>query len=81
MFALERTVYLVITVVSVVALMTCAVYLLVTGKGDTAILVGLFGPSGGIIYSTGRLLKMWSEALRVVYPMAAPEKEDKPDGT
>jgi hypothetical protein len=28
--------------------------------------MGLFTSSGGIIYSSGRLLKMWSEAMQLM---------------
>jgi hypothetical protein len=31
---------------------------------------GMFGSAGAITYSAGRLLRMWSDALRVLYPGA-----------
>ena len=79
MFAYERFVYLIITVVSVIALLTCAIKLLLSSsnKADVVTLLGLFGPSGGIIYSTGRLLRMWNEALRVLYPVAQSNGDSK----
>ena len=76
LFVYERMIYLGVTVVSVIVLLICAVKLMLTGESDLVTLLGLFGPSGGIIYSTGRLLRMWNEALRVLYPVARLD-EDK----
>lgn len=68
LFRLERTVYLVITIFSLFILLTCAVVLMFRNTVGTPELIGLFGSSGGITYSTGRLLKMWSEAINVLQP-------------
>src|SRR5437867_1024315 len=68
MFRMERIVYLVVTLVSVTALLTCAVMLLIKREAPYAAMFGLFGASGGITYSTGRLLRMWSDAIRILDP-------------
>jgi hypothetical protein len=63
LFRPERTVYLIITTMSLATLLASAVVLLVNKKADTVELTGLFGSSGLITYSTGRLLTMWNQAL------------------
>lgn len=68
LFKTERTVYMVITLVSVVILIGTAVMLIVRSDSQEATIavMGLFGSTGGIVYSTGRLLKMWSEAMQLI---------------
>lgn len=66
LFKLERVVYLVITCVSLVALLISACMLLYKGQSGAAELTGLFGSSGLITYTAGRLLFMWSQALRML---------------
>ena len=65
LFRLERLVYLAVTFGSVLILWTCAVWMLIDG-GRTELILGIFGGSGGILYTSGRLLRMWSDALRVL---------------
>jgi hypothetical protein len=65
-FRLERLVYLVITTLSLAILLTCAVILLVQKGAEYVVLTGLFGSSGLIAYSTGRLLVMWNQALQLI---------------
>lgn len=72
LFRLERLVYVTVTLVSVLILMSCAVIMLIRGN-DPALAIGLFGGSGGILYTSGRLLKMWSDALRLLDPAAPAE--------
>lgn len=74
LFRLERTVYLAITVSSLCVLLVCAAMLMIRTSVGTPELVGLFGSSGGITYSTGRLLRMWSEAIKVLQPTMADRK-------
>lgn len=71
LFKPERTVYLVITLSSLLVLLTCAIVLICKSAVGTAELVLLFSSSGGITYSTGRLLRMWSEAIRILQPNMA----------
>jgi hypothetical protein len=67
-FKVERTVYLIITLISVLVLIITAVSLILRSDSqeNTIAVMGLFGSSGGIVYSSGRLLKMWSEAMQLV---------------
>lgn len=67
-FKVERTVYLIITLISVLVLIITAVSLIIRSDSqeNTIAVMGLFGSSGGIVYSSGRLLKMWSEAMQLV---------------
>jgi hypothetical protein len=57
---------LVITTMSLAVLLTSAVVLLVNKSAGTIELTGLFGSSGLITYSTGRLLAMWNQALQLL---------------
>ena len=66
LFQLERMVHLGVTSLSLVMLLTCAGVLLYKGKAGPAELSGLFGSSGLITYSAGRLLYMWNEALKLL---------------
>jgi hypothetical protein len=66
LFRLERMVHLAVTVVSLAMLLASAGRLLYNGKASVPELAGLFGSSGLITYSTGRLLLMWNQALRVL---------------
>jgi len=75
LFRIERLVYLFVTLASVLALVSCAVVLLVKGKAGNAEIIGLFGSTGGITYSTGRLLRMWSDAIRILQGHTQPEQK------
>lgn len=68
LFQTERIVYLIITLISVTVLIGTAVTLIIQSpdREKTIEIMGLFGSTGGIVYSTGRLLKMWSEAMQIV---------------
>lgn len=68
LFKIERTVYMVITLISVLVLIGTAIMLLFRSESqeNTIAVTGLFGSTGGIVYSTGRLLKMWSEAMQLI---------------
>lgn len=67
LFRFERHVYLVITTVSLLMLLGSAGFLLLDGKTDRLeVMVALFGSSGLITYSLGRLLKMWDQALALL---------------
>ena len=62
-FKLERFVYLIICCVSIGMLIVVALMQLNSGKADTAMMIGLFMPTGALAYSVGRILKMWNQAL------------------
>jgi hypothetical protein len=66
LFKLERLVHLVVTSISLLMLLTSAAVLMFRGTAGPAELTGLFGSSGLITYSAGRLLFMWTQALRVL---------------
>jgi uncharacterized membrane protein len=68
LFQTERTVYLIITLVSVLVLIGTALSLIIKSESqeNTIAVMGLFGSTGGIVYSSGRLLKMWSEAMQLI---------------
>ena len=66
LFKIERMVHLGVTSISLVMLLASAGVLLFKGKAGAAELAGLFGSSGLITYSAGRLLVMWNQALRLI---------------
>jgi hypothetical protein len=66
LFRMERIVYLTITTMSLAILLTSAAVLLINKSAGTVELTGLFGSSGLITYSTGRLLAMWNQALQLL---------------
>jgi signal transduction histidine kinase len=68
LFRVERIVYLIISTVSVLILIGSFVLLLIKADSQEILIpiTGIIGSSGGIIYSSGRLLKMWSEALQLI---------------
>lgn len=68
LFKFERRVYLVVTILSLIMLMGSALSLMIKGQAGTAELTILFGSSGLITYSAGRLLYMWTEALKRLMP-------------
>ncbi len=66
LFKVERMVHLCVTTISLAMLLLSAGVLLSKGKAGPAELTGLFGSSGLITYSTGRLLVMWNQALQLL---------------
>jgi hypothetical protein len=66
LFKVERMVHLGVTSISLAMLLASAGVLLFKGKAGPAELTGLFGSSGLIAYSAGRLLVMWNQALRLL---------------
>ncbi len=71
-FRLERIVYLLVTGLALVMLLTAAVVMLVRSQADVTTLTLLFGSSGLITFSIGRVLRMWDQALRIVSGRATP---------
>ncbi|HTY11512.1 MAG TPA: hypothetical protein VMF88_10610 [Bacteroidota bacterium] len=70
MFKMERIVYLIVTIVSFCSLLGCAIYLIYSkGQEEIPSIIGMFGSSGGIAFTSGRLLKMWSDALQLLNPV------------
>lgn len=68
LFRAERLVHLAVTTLSLAMLLSVAGVLIYKGQAGTAELTGLFGSAGLITYSAGRLLYMWTEALRLLEP-------------
>jgi hypothetical protein len=66
LFQLERMFHLIVTGCSLVMLLTSAGVLLYRNNADPATLTMLFGSSGLITYATGRLLRMWDQALALL---------------
>ena len=75
LFKFERMVYLGVTILSLVMLVGSALSLMIKNQAGTAELTMLFGSSGLITYSTGRLLFMWNEALKRLIPSDQKEGE------
>lgn len=66
LFRWERVTYLTVTGLALAMLLTAAVVLIVRTQADAATLTLLFGSSGLITFSIGRVLRMWDQALRLV---------------
>jgi hypothetical protein len=67
LFRLERMVHLLVTSISLVMLLISAGVLLYRAGPDMmVVLTGLFGSSGLMAYSVGRLLRMWDQALQAL---------------
>ncbi|MFD1874495.1 hypothetical protein [Hymenobacter bucti] len=64
LFKLERLIYAIVTIISLIVLLSCAIFLL--KDHDSAKAIGLFGSSGAITFTLGRLLKMWNDALNIL---------------
>ena len=76
LFRTERLVYLVTTAISLLMLVGSALSLMLRNQAGTPELTMLFGSSGLISYTAGRLLFMWNEALKRLMP-ASDEAKDK----
>ena len=75
LFRFERMLYLIVTILSLLVLIGCALYLLLKGDSQIPAVVGMFGSSGSIAFSCGRLLKMWSDAIRILSPITSKEND------
>jgi 1,4-dihydroxy-2-naphthoate octaprenyltransferase len=75
MFKLERVIYIIVTLVCFVVLIGSAIFMLYSDHEDKMpAVIGMFGSSGAIAYTAGRLLKMWSDAMKLLMDI-----EDKKD--
>lgn len=68
LFKTERMVYLIATLISLFMLVGSGLSLMINKHAGAVELTMLFGSSGLITYTTGRLLFMWSEALKRLIP-------------
>lgn len=75
LFRAERLVYLAVTGLSLLLLLTAAGLMIRDRRAGGAELTLMFGSSGLITYTAGRLLSMWTQALRIVAPPPAGQKE------
>jgi len=67
LFRFERIFYISVTLISLVVLLGAAASLLTSGdEASTVEAIGLFGASGALTYTTGRLLRMWSDSMRAL---------------
>ena len=73
LFKFERMVYLGVTVISLIMLLSSGISLLIKGEAGSAELTLLFGSTGTITYTAGRLLFMWNEALKRLMPIEGEE--------
>ncbi|QGX41020.1 hypothetical protein [Permianibacter aggregans] len=71
LFRTERMVYLGTTILSLLMLVGSALSLIIRDKAGSVELSMLFGSSGLITYTAGRLLFMWGEALKRLVPSAS----------
>ena len=67
LFKMERMTYLGVTLISLIMLLGAGVYMFIDDKvNQMAVLSLMFGSSGLITYSAGRLLKMWDQAITML---------------
>ncbi len=66
LFKFERMIHLIVTTISLVILFVAIAFMLIKGSAGTAELSLMFGSSGLITYSAGRLLRMWDQALKII---------------
>ena len=66
-FKVEKWLYNVTTILSFLFLLTCAIIMITKGFCENVNLVyGMFGSSGVIALTSGRLLKMWNDVIKFV---------------
>lgn len=64
LFRVERFFYVTVTIISFIALVSLLTYLMVSDfEKNIYFSLGLFGPTGLITFSCGRILKMWSDVI------------------
>ena len=66
LFKFERIVHLTVTLISLIVLIIAISLTISNGKAQTADLSLMFGSSGLITYTAGRLLRMWDQALKII---------------
>lgn len=75
LFRWERRIYLLVTSVSLILLLFCTIDIIYKEQAEILEIVGLFTSSGGIIYSIGRLLRMWTDAIRLLLILVKKEEQ------
>ena len=66
LFRLERIIYIIISVSAFIALLFCAIFILFKNQDNYPAILGLFGSTGGVGYTTSKLLKMWGDAIEYI---------------
>jgi hypothetical protein len=66
LFMAERIAYLIVAIVSVAMLLYCGLQILQKDAAANSSLAGLFGSGGLISIGMGRLLTMWTQAMRLI---------------
>lgn len=66
LFRYERIVHLIVTGVSLIILIGAISVMVIFHQAGTAELSLMFGSSGLITYTGGRLLRMWDQAISVI---------------
>lgn len=74
LFRAERLVYLSVTALSLALLLTAAAFMIRDRKAGSAELTMMFGSSGLVTFTAGRLLNMWNQALKIIAPTVAGKK-------
>lgn len=77
LFQMERMVNLGANTVALIMLLSSAGLMIFQRNAGTAELTMMFGSSGLIAYSTGRLLYMWNQALSVIARPPEGEKDEQ----
>ncbi|RZS93541.1 hypothetical protein [Aquimarina brevivitae] len=65
-FRLERILYIIISCLSVIILLSVPIYIIFRAPDKIEWVVSLFVPAGAITISIGKLLKMWNQAINFV---------------
>jgi len=73
LFKFERMVYMAVTILSLAMIMGSALSLMLRDAAGPAELTMLFGSSGLIAVTAGRLLFMWNETIKRLVPLNEPE--------
>lgn len=66
LFKFERIVHLIVTGLSLIILIVSISLMISTGNIGKAELSLMFGSSGLVTYTAGRLLRMWDQALKII---------------
>ena len=66
LFKFERMVHLAVTSVSLVILLVSITMMIIKKEASNVELSLMFGSSGLITYTGGRLLRMWDQALKII---------------
>jgi len=77
LFRAERFVYLSVTFLSLALLLTAAALMIREKQAGSVELTLMFGSSGLVTYTAGRLLSMWNQAMKLIVP-AGEGKENAP---